>query len=367
MDDDTLRETLTDVGLTQYEAEAYVAVLELGSAAATEIADASGVPQARIYDVLRNLESEGYVETYEKGSLHVRARDPVAVVESLESYAGTVESAAGELVERYETPTVENHRVSVVKPLSSIYDRAEEAIADAEYEIQLAMTPALYERFREPLRAAKERGVIVRLTVAPEQRRPLAEAGLDLEFEGVVSEAKYRRLPTPFLAIVDRLQVCFAPEAGQHPAHEYGVLVNDYSLSQIFEWSFETAFWEHWETVYSDRDGGFPTTYTEIRECIRDIEPLLEDNEVIVTVYGVHHDEADENVQLTGRVRSVTIAGDPADGQVPLATFLEEAQIELETADGTFVVGGWGAIFEAIEGRRFVVEAVSRRGDGDEK
>lgn len=359
MDDETLRETLEDTGLTQYEAQAYMTLLELGSAAATEIADASGVPQARIYDILRNLEGKGYIETYEKGSLHARARDPSEVVDRLETYADTVEAAADELVDRYETPTVENHRVSVVRPLPSIYDRAEEAIAEAENEIQLTLTPDLYERFREPLREAKERDIIIRLTIAPEQRRPLDDFDFDFDFEGVVSEAKYRRLPMPFLVIVDRLRVCFAPGASQHPAHKYGVLVNDYSLSQIFEWSFETAFWEHWETVFSDRDKGFPATYTEIRECIRDIAPLLDEHEVVLTVYGTHHGIDDESTQLTGRVRSVTMTGDPEAEQMPLATFLEEAHLELETSDGVYVVGGWGAIFEEFEGQRFVVEAVN--------
>jgi len=70
MDTEDLRDALEDAGLSQYQAEAYTALLRLGTASATELADACAVPTARIYDVLRDLEGKAYIETYEQGSLH---------------------------------------------------------------------------------------------------------------------------------------------------------------------------------------------------------------------------------------------------------------------------------------------------------
>jgi len=50
MDDDELSAVLYDAGLSPYQAEAYVTLLELGTATATAVADACEVPDPRIYD-----------------------------------------------------------------------------------------------------------------------------------------------------------------------------------------------------------------------------------------------------------------------------------------------------------------------------
>ncbi|MBX0325147.1 TrmB family transcriptional regulator [Halomicroarcula sp. F13] len=350
MDTETLRTTLEDIGLTQYEADAYVTVLEVGSASATEIADASDVPQARIYDVLRNLEGSGYVETYEKGSLHARARDPEEVIEQLDAYADTVTEAGSELRERWEKPTVENHQVSIIRPVSTIYDRAAEQIDDAENEIEVALTPAQFREFRESLAAAVGRGVVVKATLSGVEELP------DLDFDGAVTEVRHRRLPTPFLLLADRMSVSFTPEETLHPRQEYGLLVNDYSLSRMFDWYFQTAFWEPWPQVFDAREDTLPRTFTNIRECIRDIRPLIDEGcEVVMTVHGQVRGEGVER-QFTGRVDDITYtAGE--DGPA-LATFTDEATVTLETPDETYTVGGWGAMLEDIEARRFVVETV---------
>lgn len=350
MDTETLRTTLEDIGLTQYEADVYITVLELGSASATEISDASDVPQARIYDVLRNLEGEGYVEMYEKGNLHARARDPEEVVEKLDTYADTVTQAGSELRDRWEKPTVENHQVSVIRPVSTIYDRAAEQIADAVNEIQVALTPEQFREFRESFVAASERGVVVKATLTGVDDLP------DLDFEGAVTEVRHRRLPTPFLLLADRMSASFTPEETLHPAQEYGLLVNDYSLSRIFDWYFQTAFWEPWPQVYSARQESLPRTYTNIRECIRDIRSSVDEGkEVVLTVQGQLQGESVER-EFTGRVTGIAYTA--GENGPALATFTKEATITLETPEETFAVGGWGAMLEDIEARRFVVETI---------
>ncbi|MFC6974429.1 TrmB family transcriptional regulator [Halomicroarcula sp. GCM10025709] len=351
MDTETLRSTLEDVGLTQYEAEAYITVLELGSASATEIANASGVPQARIYDVLRNLEGSGYVETYEEDSLRARARDPAEIIEKLDAYAETVADAGSELEDRWEEPTVENHQVSVIRPADSVFDRAAEKIEDAKNEIQTALTPDQYQTLKSALVSAHDRGVVIKATITGVEEPP------DFDFEGVVTEVRHRRLPTPFLVLVDRLSACFTPAESVHPAQRYGLLINDYSLSHMVDWYFQTAFWEPWPTIYSGRETGTPRVYTNIRECIRDIYTAFDTGKkIILTVHGQLQTEGVEK-RLTGTVVDITYT--PGENGPALATFTEEASIEMETAEGTFNIGGWGAMLEDIEGRRFVVESIA--------
>ncbi|MFB6134664.1 MAG: TrmB family transcriptional regulator [Halanaeroarchaeum sp.] len=54
---------LKDLGLSEYEANAYRALLETGPATAKELSETSGVPMGRIYDVLGSIESQHLVRS----------------------------------------------------------------------------------------------------------------------------------------------------------------------------------------------------------------------------------------------------------------------------------------------------------------
>lgn len=357
MDTTELRETLEKTGLTQYEADAYITIVELGSAPATEISNACDVPQARIYDVLRNLERKGYIETYEEGSLHARAHDPDEVVDNLTSFAETAETAASEIRDRWERPTVENHRVSVLRPLSSIYDRVQETVEKADNELQIAVTLKQYRKVKQTLSEAYDRGVVVKLAITPAVDDDPLPSKLNLDFEGVATEVRVRELPTPLVVIADRMHVCYAPEETAHPSQEYGILVNDYSLSRMFDWYFQTALWETWKPAYSEHDGGVSSVYTDARACIDAIAPVLEaGGSVILSVQGQRREDGSA-VELTGRVTDLNYVESPEEGKL-LSSFAEAATITLETPEETVTVGGWGALIEDIEGRRFIVEAI---------
>lgn len=359
METEKLRRALENTGLTQYEASAYVALVELGTASAVEVADASDVPQARIYDVLRDLESEGYVETYEQESLHARAHDPSEVLEDLHDYAETITDAAAEIERRWERPELADHKVSVVKRFETVIDRARDAIEAAENEIQAALTPDTFRDLGPALRDALDRDLVIKLTITPTAGREVDVDALRDELERSATEVRIRRLPTPFLVLCDRTTVFFAPEQSLSATGEYGVLVDDYSLSRMLDWYFQTALWDYWEVVYSARDGDLPAVYTNLRECIRDIAPLVNAGRRVVATVEGRERSGGEDLRLTGSVESVTYGGSDADGtSPPLAAFVEEATIDLQTPDGVYEVGGWGALFEDIEARRIVVEAV---------
>ena len=50
--DDSIIDTLQEIGLTEYQSRAYVAAVSLGTARLSALSDESDIPQQRIYDVV---------------------------------------------------------------------------------------------------------------------------------------------------------------------------------------------------------------------------------------------------------------------------------------------------------------------------
>ncbi|TFF92729.1 MAG: TrmB family transcriptional regulator, partial [Promethearchaeota archaeon] len=55
---DNVKESLHEIGLTDYEISIYLTLISKGPMDARELSDASGVPYSRIYNILTNLEKE---------------------------------------------------------------------------------------------------------------------------------------------------------------------------------------------------------------------------------------------------------------------------------------------------------------------
>ncbi len=355
MDTDTLRSALEQTGLTQYEADAYIALVELGSATAVEIAEGSDVPQSRIYDVVRELESKGYVETYEEGTLRARTTDPDELIETMGAQATLMTDAAAEIESRWEEPPAEDHTVSVVKRFQTVLDHARDRIANAKYEVEVVVTLNQFESLCDELAAAYDRGVIVKVAIAR------APGSSDIEdpdalFDGVATEVRVRQLPTAFLVLADRTEVCFAPTARLPRNEQYGILVEDYTLSQMFDYYYQTAVWEAWDVIYTTRTDEWPKTYTDIRNCLDDIAPLVEaGNTVYASIVGTYR-VSGEDADLVGRITDVNYIRD--ESTPTLASFVEPANLVLETDSRSYEIGGRGALLEDVEAYRIDIEGV---------
>jgi sugar-specific transcriptional regulator TrmB len=74
---------LIEVGFNRYEAQAYVALIGYDQSTAVEIADRSGVPRQRIYDVLDSLRDKGMIEMREGRPSRHTARPPAAALQAV--------------------------------------------------------------------------------------------------------------------------------------------------------------------------------------------------------------------------------------------------------------------------------------------
>jgi len=353
MNADELKSTLEDAGLSPYQTEAYVAVLDLGTASATTVAETSGVPDARIYDVVRSLAEQGYIETYEQGSLHVRAHDPGDVLADLRERAVRFGDAADEIEHRWEQPPLSSNEASIVNRFETVLDRSRQFVLAAEFQVQVSVSPAQFADLRPTLETAHDRGVNVRLSIHtyPDDpdKLPSPEA-----LAGACTEARHRPLPAPFLVLVDRTRTCFGPHMGS--ANQYGVLVDDRTHAYVFHWYFLSCLWEVWDPIHTQPGlDSLPAEYVDIRRCIRDLESLLADGRQVRAHVEGRDTATGEERDLTGRITEVSYVGESAADPTPLVELAGRATLTLEVDGREYHVGGWGAILEGIEATRVTI------------
>lgn len=85
---------LEAVGLTEYQARAYLALLDLGTAAASEIPERSHVPRTRVYATMRELHAKGLVQILPEKPVRYQA---AGLSTYLKSVAAEYRQKAGQL------------------------------------------------------------------------------------------------------------------------------------------------------------------------------------------------------------------------------------------------------------------------------
>ena len=71
---------LKGIGLTMYEAQAYVTLTSLISSTASEVSEKSGIPRSKIYDVLKGLIKKNFIEVEDGRPLTYTVKSPVDVL-----------------------------------------------------------------------------------------------------------------------------------------------------------------------------------------------------------------------------------------------------------------------------------------------
>ena len=127
MNDDV--HVLKGIGLTMYEAQAYVTLTSLISATAVEVSEKSGIPRSKIYDVLKKLNEKEYVEIEDGRPLIYNVKSPVEVLSrEKEKIDSRIDDAITRLTNVYE-----NGMSQVQAPIWRIY--GVEKIINQEVEI----------------------------------------------------------------------------------------------------------------------------------------------------------------------------------------------------------------------------------------
>ena len=187
--------TLDSLGLTEYEQRALAELLGLGRTTAPTLAEATGVPKARIYGVLDSLSDQGFVEVIPGRPKEYHARSPAEVLDratenrrrEYEAFHEEVEGSREAFLDEFG-PKYEHAAEGHTDELFSVVDVGDPSEAEArrlyrtaETEVNVITTSFEYlPTVETALAAALDRGIEVRvLLLHPDQipggERPAAE------------------------------------------------------------------------------------------------------------------------------------------------------------------------------------------------
>jgi len=322
----------------EYEIEAYLSVLEHGKLTASEIAEKTDIPQPRVYDTVRSLAEDGFVELRDSRPLEVLAVDPE---EAFDDVRVTLDDLVEDLRGQYTSPSRDAEAVWLVTSRQTILRYLEDVITGAEYELVLSLSPRLLDRFAEQLADRRADGVAIELLVSPSVDAPEPEA---FDYDRLATVVRARRgLTTPIVAVADGTYSVYTTRAAlRDGGDDYGVVFNRSELGFLVLGFLNTVVWPSARTLVETQDRRpFPRRYATIRRCVRDLQ------------------NSDERFYASVRGRDVE-SGDPrtVEGEIvdiEVSTNRQTAAITLDIGEETVDIGGQAAAFEDVEAYELVV------------
>ena len=158
---DNLLNNLLQLGFSEYEAKAYVALLRKSPVSGYELAKQSGVPRSMVYEVVGKLVARGAAMTLPSGNTSRYA--PVPAADFFDQLQRENNKLIDEVRESLATvsPTPDLDYVWNIEGLENILARAIEMIGQAQKHLYLALLPVTFDTLKPSLMRAADRGVRV--------------------------------------------------------------------------------------------------------------------------------------------------------------------------------------------------------------
>ena len=228
-------EALTALGLTTYEARAFVALVALGGGTAREVADVSEIPRPQVYGAAEDLEARGLLSIRRSSPIEYR---PVSLDEARarlrDRFERERDAAFGglEAIESTAAGTEQSEDVWTIEGQEAAVERAAQLVEDADERVVYgaADLPETAAELVEAMENALDRGVEVAVVRAPDSPRPDDLAGVT---DVTLDPELQRNDAVERLLVVDDDVVLLSV---QSPAGEGG------SAREVAMWSAHTTF-----------------------------------------------------------------------------------------------------------------------------
>lgn len=258
-----LKKLRSAFNLNIYEVKIWTALLSRGLATAGELADISGVPRSRSYDVLESLEKRGFViikigkpikyiavkpEEIVKRVKNAIRKNSDYQVNMLDKIKGTTVFQELELLYKHGITNVEPSNLSgAVKGRTNIRNQISAMLDEAERTVTIMTTPTALvrkaEEFKKVFKRLKDKGVKIR--IATQVTEDLKDTLKELRN---VAEVKHFDKLNGRFVIVDSKQLFFMIE-------------NDKNIHE----SYDTGIWASTPYFASAMEHMFDATWTKVK------------------------------------------------------------------------------------------------------
>ena len=240
--------------LNIYETKVWLALMSKGIASAGEVAELSGVPRSRTYDVLESLEKQGFaiskigkptkyivvkptivLEKLKKGVIET-AEEKVKILEKLR---GTPEYTELLALHNFSIAPIRKEDISgSIKGKSNIYSHVKEVLENADKEVLICLPAA---EFLEKSRAfnglfakADKSHLKIKLALKGSDEE-LKKANVKYNIKSIKTDADSK------FFIVDRKQVLFSLNDAANDEDEVAIWLNSELFSNALASMFESS------------------------------------------------------------------------------------------------------------------------------
>lgn len=242
--------------LNIYETRVWLALLSRGVSSAGEIAETSGVPRSRTYDVLESLEKSGFaIEKLGKPVKYLAVKPSVILeklknnamksaeekVEILSKLKDTKEYEELESLHNTGMEPIKNHDLSAsIKGKSNLYFKMKDAMDSATDSVYLATSSfellSKQRMFADTFNTLKKRNIDLKIIISDGE----AEAKkLSKKFGATI---KAKKINARFL-LVDRKELIFTLKpTSSSDDYDYGFWINSEYFTNSMSYLFELAW-----------------------------------------------------------------------------------------------------------------------------
>ena len=242
--------------LNIYETKVWLALLSKGISSAGEIAELSGVPRSRTYDVLESLEKRGFVIQKLGKPVKYIAVKPEIVIEKLKNNTATYAEEKiktlstlkdtieyKELKELHKTgiEPIKNHELSTsIKGRSNLYLQMRSIMESSEKTIHLSSSSfeliKKQKMFKDIFTKLNKRKVDIKVMISEDEteaRKLSKKLGVPIKSKPIQGR----------FVIADRTELIFTIKpTSVHEDFDYGVWINSPFFTNSLAYMFEMAW-----------------------------------------------------------------------------------------------------------------------------